>query len=148
MGLRMKNFNIMGVYWKIQFLGWVTKNQYIAGNCLERMGLPKKEGRGGGWYPNAHYGPIQSGPRRNIPKKSNQIFKLSSLIHENKLKQNLFHLLLSVLPYTVYLYCIRKLSRCFFLLSFFSHVTILIKHKLKDLFWKNHSVIFDAHKII
>ena len=32
MGLRMKNFNIMGVHWKIQFLsggGGVTKNQYI-----------------------------------------------------------------------------------------------------------------------
>ena len=148
MGLRMKNFNIMGVYWKIQFLGWVTKNQYIAGNCLERMGLPKK--RGGGWLiPKCTlWSHSERATKKYSKKKSNQIFKLSSLIHENKLKQNLFHLLLSVLPYTVYLYCIRKLSRCFFLLSFFSHVTILIKHKLKDLFWKNHSVIFDAHKII
>ena len=48
MGLRMKNFNIMGVYWKIQFLGWVTKNQHIAGNYLEKMGLPKKRLGGGG----------------------------------------------------------------------------------------------------
>ena len=46
--------------------------------------------------------------------ESNKVSKLSSLIHKNKLKQNLFHLLLSVLAYTVYLYCIRKLSRCFF----------------------------------
>ena len=36
-GLRNKNFNIMGVHWKIQFLvGWFTKNQYVKG------GLPKK----------------------------------------------------------------------------------------------------------
>ena len=33
MGLRMKNFNIMGIHWKIQFLGGmgVKKNQYIGG---------------------------------------------------------------------------------------------------------------------
>ena len=42
MGLRMKNFNIMRVHWKIQFLeGDVTKNQYVGGNCLKR-------GAGGG----------------------------------------------------------------------------------------------------
>ena len=36
--LRKKNFNIMGVHRKIQFLEGLTKNQYIGG------GLPK-----GGW---------------------------------------------------------------------------------------------------
>ena len=44
MGLRMKNFNIMGVHWKIQFLsggGGVTKNQYIY-----REDLPEKGGLG------------------------------------------------------------------------------------------------------
>ena len=34
----MKNFNIMGIHGKIQFLGegGFTKNQYIGGNCLKR----------------------------------------------------------------------------------------------------------------
>ena len=36
-GLRMKNFNIMGVRWKIRFLRGFTKKQYIGG-------LPKKAG--------------------------------------------------------------------------------------------------------
>ena len=32
----MKNYNIMGVYWKIQFLGeGVTKKQYIGANFLK-----------------------------------------------------------------------------------------------------------------
>ena len=72
MGLRMKNFNTMGVHCKTQFLGEgrLQKNQYIEGNCLKRgawtvcrfkEGLAKKRGvgffrGGGGWYPNAHYG--------------------------------------------------------------------------------------------
>ena len=59
----MKNFNICGVYWKIRFLGRLTKNQYRAGDCLKtgvckfKGGLGKKEGGvfEGGWYPNAHY---------------------------------------------------------------------------------------------
>ena len=39
MVLRMKNFNILGLHWKIRFLGGGgTKNQYYDG------GLPKKEG--------------------------------------------------------------------------------------------------------
>ena len=41
-GVRMKNFNIMWVHRKIQFLGkGFTKNQYIEWKCL-------KGGRGGG----------------------------------------------------------------------------------------------------
>ena len=36
MGLRTKNYNIMGVHWKIWFLVGFMKNQYIAGNLLER----------------------------------------------------------------------------------------------------------------
>ena len=35
MGLRMKSFNIMGVHWKIWFLGGFTKNQYIGGIALK-----------------------------------------------------------------------------------------------------------------
>ena len=39
MGLRMENFNILGVHWKIQLLGGeFTKNRHRGG------GLPKKEG--------------------------------------------------------------------------------------------------------
>ena len=30
MGLRMKNFDIMGAYWKIWYLGNSMENQYIA----------------------------------------------------------------------------------------------------------------------
>ena len=41
MGLTMKNFNVLGVHWKTQFLGGGSlKNQY------RRRGLPK---RGGAW---------------------------------------------------------------------------------------------------
>ena len=58
MGLRMKNFNTMGVHCKTQFLGEgrLQKNQYIEGNCLKRgawtvcrfkEGLAKKRGVGG-----------------------------------------------------------------------------------------------------
>ena len=38
----MKDVNIFGVSWKIQFLGGFLKNQYIG------RGLPKGGGRGGG----------------------------------------------------------------------------------------------------
>ena len=55
-GLRIKDFNIMRVYWKIQFLrggGGSQKNQYIGGIALKRGlgqfsdlrgGLAKKRG--------------------------------------------------------------------------------------------------------
>ena len=58
MGLRMKNFNIMGVHWKIQFsrVGF-TKNQYIEGiawkeglgqfSDLRKSLAKKREGRWG-----------------------------------------------------------------------------------------------------
>ena len=55
MGLKIKNFNIMKVHWKIRFLGGgFTKNQYIAGIAWKRGawtvckvkegGLAKKRG--------------------------------------------------------------------------------------------------------
>ena len=73
MGLRLKNFDIMGVHWKIWFLGEALhENQYTGGGCFKRglglfadlrKGLEKKRGMvflrgggGGGWYSNAHYG--------------------------------------------------------------------------------------------
>ena len=81
MGWRMKNFNILGVHWKIWVLrvGWggvgggggFTKNQYIEEIAWKvglgqfsdfRRGLARKGGGGGEWYPNAHcdiYLPIE-----------------------------------------------------------------------------------------
>ena len=71
----MKNFNIMGVHWKIQFLGGgggVHEKSLYRGNCLKRQGLwtvcrflGQKEGDffvfewegEGGLYPNAHFEP-------------------------------------------------------------------------------------------
>ena len=68
MGLRMKNFNIFGVHWKIWFLGGgLTKNLYRMGDCLKRGAWTVcrfkrgawQERQGGvfeeGWYSNAHY---------------------------------------------------------------------------------------------
>ena len=71
MVLRMKNFNILGVHWKIWLLGgWVTKNQYRGGGLPKKGGLEQfadlrgawQERRGvvfeegvGGWNPNTHY---------------------------------------------------------------------------------------------
>ena len=71
MGLTMKNFNVLGVHWKTQFLGggvhWKTNIE--GGDCLKVGGLGQfadlwgawQEWRGwcfweGGWHPNAHYG--------------------------------------------------------------------------------------------
>ena len=59
----MKNYNILGVHWKIQLLGvGVTKNQYRRGDCVKGGGsLDSLLIWGGwcfgeeGWYPNAHY---------------------------------------------------------------------------------------------
>ena len=41
MGLKIKNINIMGVHWKIWFLGWqgVTKDKYIAKGIAKKGGL-------------------------------------------------------------------------------------------------------------
>ena len=54
MGLRMKNFNIMWIHWKIQFLG-VHEKPIYRGNCIKK----EDGGRGmfmiGGLIPNAHY---------------------------------------------------------------------------------------------
>ena len=68
----MKNFNILGVQWKIPLLGGeFMKNQYREGDCLKREGawtvcrfngggggLARKRGGvfEGGWDPDAHYG--------------------------------------------------------------------------------------------
>ena len=58
MGLKMKNFNIVGVYQSLGEGG--HKKQYIGGNCLKRGlgqfagGLSKKRGEDvfeGGWIP-------------------------------------------------------------------------------------------------
>ena len=56
MGLKIKNFNIMKVHWKIRFLGGgFTKNQYIAGIAWKKgLGQFAKLKRGawqkrGGW---------------------------------------------------------------------------------------------------
>ena len=65
MVLRMKNFNIFGVHWKIQLLGGVHEKPISRGDCLKREGLEqlvdlreglgKKEGggvfEGGGLIP-------------------------------------------------------------------------------------------------
>ena len=69
MGLRMKDFNILGVHWKIQLLGGSSwKTDKGGGDCLKRGawtvckfkggGTWQERGGGifkGGWYPNAHY---------------------------------------------------------------------------------------------
>ena len=60
---RMKNFDIMGADWKIQFLGNVHQKPIYRGELpkkgsLDREGrLGEKEGDvfEGGWYSNAHY---------------------------------------------------------------------------------------------
>ena len=37
MGLRVKNYNIFGVHWKMWLLGeWILKNQYRGDGCLKR----------------------------------------------------------------------------------------------------------------
>ena len=64
MGLRMKNFNIIGFHWKIRFLG----GGGIHEKPIYRDEFSKKEGLqlfadlsreleflSGDWYPNAHY---------------------------------------------------------------------------------------------
>ena len=65
MGLKMKNFNIMGIHWKIQFSGeggGSHEKPIYRGKCLKRGlgqfadlrwggGLAEEEG----WYPNAPY---------------------------------------------------------------------------------------------
>ena len=58
MGLRMKNFNIVGVFWKIWFLGGVHKKPMYKGKLPKKGELDKKEGvvfLREDWYPNAHY---------------------------------------------------------------------------------------------
>ena len=69
MVLRIKNFNILGVHWKIRLLGGRCSRNTNAERELpkkggldsllnSRGGLGKKEGGvflRGGWYPNAHY---------------------------------------------------------------------------------------------
>ena len=71
MGLKIKNFGVLGVHWKIRLLGGeFTKNRYRGGDCLKREGLgqfadlrgglARKRGwcfwwGGGGWHTDAHY---------------------------------------------------------------------------------------------
>ena len=72
MVLRMKNFDIFGVHWKIQLLGKVHEKPIYRGDCLKKglgqfvnlRGWAWQEwGSGvfeGGWYPNAHYDNLES----------------------------------------------------------------------------------------
>ena len=68
MGLRMKNFDILGVYWKIRLLGvQFTKNRYRGGvGIILKRGAWTANLRGygkkkevvflrGDWYSDAHY---------------------------------------------------------------------------------------------
>ena len=71
MGLRMKNFNILDVHWKIWLLGggssrktdidWGLPKKGGLDSLQFKRGLGKKEGggvfegEGGGWYPDVHY---------------------------------------------------------------------------------------------
>ena len=117
------NFSIARRYtiltWCLDY--WYLKNQFI----YERNILV----------------PFRAGREKIFQNISNEISKLSSLNHKNKLKQNLFHLLQSELAYTVYYTVYENYHDAF--PSFFSHVTILIKHKLKEPFRKNYSVTFE-----
>ena len=79
------NFSIARRYtiltWCLDY--WYLKNQFI----YERNILV----------------PFRADREEIFQNKSNEISKLSSLIHKSKLKKNLFHLILSVLTYAVYL---------------------------------------------
>ena len=44
--VKMKNFNIMGVHWKIQFLRGGPEKPIYRGNFPQK----NREGRGGGWW--------------------------------------------------------------------------------------------------
>ena len=90
--------------------------------------------------------PFRADREEIFQNKSNEVSKLSSFIHKNKLKHNSFHLLLSVrlILYTYTAYeNYRDAS-----LSSFTHVPFLIKHKLKEPIRKNYSVTFDGQQII
>ena len=65
MGLRIKNFNILGFYWKIQLLGGGV-HENIEGGCLkgglkqfaDLRGAWEEKGGGvfeGGWYLDAYH---------------------------------------------------------------------------------------------
>ena len=67
MVLRMKNFNIFGIHWKIRFLGGGLEKWYVGGIAKKgvlgqfvdlRGGAWQERGGGvfeGGWYSNAHH---------------------------------------------------------------------------------------------
>ena len=52
MGLRMKNFNILGVHWKIWLLGRSSQKTDIEGRHCRKRGWYFW---GGSWYPDGHY---------------------------------------------------------------------------------------------
>ena len=81
MGLRMKNSNILGVQWKIWFLGGDLQKTNIEGGlskkggawsvCRFKGGTWQERGSGileGGWYPNAHSAPSPPKPTAEIKK--------------------------------------------------------------------------------
>ena len=94
MGLKMKNFNILGIDWKIRLLrGEFTKNWYRG------WGLPKRGAwtvcrfiggswqekgggvfEGGGWYPNADY--VTSKPFFHFSENQQVAVKLCYIKYE------------------------------------------------------------------
>ena len=52
MGLRMKNVNIVGIHWNIQFFRGELSKWGVLTVCRFKGGLAKKRG---GWYLSAHY---------------------------------------------------------------------------------------------
>ena len=82
-GLRMKNFNILGVHWKIWFLGGCMKNQYIGGEMPKKGVLEGLQIRGAlakkmelmflrwSWDPDAHYELEEPSYWHKYPKQIN-----------------------------------------------------------------------------
>ena len=111
MGLRMKNFNIMGIHWKIQFLR-VHEKPIYRGNCI------KKEGGGRGMFmtwgviPNAHYAHLS--------------FNLVVLWgHVQKQRQELFYK--KAARKNVAIFTGKHLCRSLFLITRLSHNCYFIK---------------------
>ena len=108
MVLRMKNFDILGVHWKIQLLvgggGGVHKKPIYRGDCWKGGGawtvwqfkrdLARKMGmiflKGGeGWYPNVHYESVPNAYFSYVvPKKAKQTWCTPSLDHLYWLKNH------------------------------------------------------------
>ena len=109
MVLRMKNFDILGVHWKIQLLvgggGGVHKKPIYRGDCWKGGGgLGQFDnlrgawqekwgwyfwGGGEGWYPNVHYESVPNAYFSYVvPKKAKQTWCTPSLDHLYWLKNH------------------------------------------------------------